>query len=130
MLGRYLRKTVIFDDGRTRNSTSKHVHGYPGFENSSPQEFIQKAWKDVIQYNSVKYVNEKVTEVERIADNNSSGFFILNTDSEKSISKARYIIIATGVRIQNLISKTLNYLMEMVLGIVLIAMDFKQPTKN
>lgn len=98
MLGRYLRKTVIFDDGRTRNSTSKHVHGYPGFENSSPQEFIQKAWKDVIQYNSVKYVNEKVTEVERIADNNSSGFFILNTDSEKSISKARYIIIATGVQ--------------------------------
>jgi thioredoxin reductase len=98
MLGRYLRKTVIYDNGRTRNSTSKHVHGYLGFENSSPQEFIQKAWKDVLQYNSIKVVKEKVTEVERITDNNSTDFFILNTGSGKSISKARYIIIATGVQ--------------------------------
>lgn len=98
LLGRYLRQTVIFDGGLTRNSTSKHVHGYLGFENSSPQEFIEKAWKDVLQYNSVKVVKEKVAKVERIADNNSSGFFILNTDSGQSIAKARYLIIATGVQ--------------------------------
>ena len=42
LLGRYLRQTVIFDVGVTRNATSKHIHGYLGFENSSPQEFIQK----------------------------------------------------------------------------------------
>ena len=75
LLGRYLRKTVVFDDGRTRNHTSKHVHGYLGFENSSPQEFIQKAWKDVLQYDSIKVVREKVTKVERNADNNTSVFF-------------------------------------------------------
>ena len=98
LLGRYLRKTVVFDDGRTRNYTSKHVHGYLGFENSSPQEFIQKAWKDVLQYNSIKVVREKVTEVERTADNNTSVFFKISTKSGQPIAKARYLIIATGVQ--------------------------------
>ena len=46
LLGRYLRPTVIFDGGETRNHASKHVHGYLGFENSSPKHIIQKAWKD------------------------------------------------------------------------------------
>jgi heterodisulfide reductase subunit A-like polyferredoxin len=59
LLGRYLRPTVIFDGGNTRNSTSKHVHGYLGFENSSPQEFMQKAWSDVLQYNSIKVVRDR-----------------------------------------------------------------------
>ncbi|CAN5473138.1 hypothetical protein BH18THE2_BH18THE2_34400 [soil metagenome] len=56
---KYLRKTMILDNGRTRNS-SIHVHGYLAFENSSPQEFMQKAWKDVLQYNSVQVVKENV----------------------------------------------------------------------
>ena len=98
LLGRYLRKTVVFDDGRTRNHTSKHVHGYLGFENSSPQEFIQKAWKDVLQYNSIKVVREKVTKVEKNADNNTNVFFNISTNSGQPIAKARYLIIATGVQ--------------------------------
>ena len=130
MLGRYLRKTVIYDNGRTRNSTSKHVHGYLGFENSSPQEFIQKAWKDVLQYNSIKVVKEKVTEVERITDNNGTRLFHTKYGFRKIHIQSKIHNYSTGYRIQNLISKTLNYLMEMVHGIVLIAMDFKQPTKN
>ena len=98
LLGRYLRKTVVFDDGRTRNDTSKHVHGYLGFENSSPQEFMQKAWKDVLQYDSIKVIREKVTKVERNTDNNTSDFFKISTNSGQPIAKARYLIIATGVQ--------------------------------
>jgi thioredoxin reductase len=98
LLGRYLRKTVIFDNGRTRNYTSKHVHGYLGFENSSPQEFIQKAWKDVLQYNSIKVIRERVTKIERNVDKNTNTFFEINTDSGQSIAKAKYLIIATGVQ--------------------------------
>lgn len=96
LLGRYLRPTVIFDGGNTRNSASKHVHGYLGFENSSPQEFIQKAWRDVIQYNSVKVVKEKVIKVERNA-NNSNYSFLLTTESGKLVTTAKYLIIATGI---------------------------------
>jgi thioredoxin reductase len=96
LLGRYLRPTVIFDGGNTRNSTSKHIHGYLGFENSSPQEFMQKAWRDVLQYNSVKVVKEKVIKVERNT-NNSNYSFLLTTESGKVVTTAKYLIIATGI---------------------------------
>ena len=98
LLGRYLRQTVIFDSGPTRNSTSKHIHGYLGFENSSPKELIQKAWVDVLQYNSIKIVRQKVVKVEKTADSNSADSFIIVTDSGRFIAKARYIILATGVK--------------------------------
>ena len=77
-LGRYLRQTVIFDSGPTRNFRSKHIHAYLGFENSSPTELIQKAWKDVLQYDSIKVVREKVVKAEVISDNDSTGFFMLS----------------------------------------------------
>jgi thioredoxin reductase len=96
LLGRYLRPTVIFDGGNTRNSTSKHVHGYLGFENSSPQEFMQKAWSDVLQYNSIKVVREKVIRIERNTSN-SNYFFLLTTESGEVVTTAKYLIIATGI---------------------------------
>ena len=102
LLGRYLRQTVIFDDGPTRNSKSKHVHAYLGFENSSPKEVIQKAWKDVLQYNSIKVVREKVVKVESVYDNNnnnnSNSHFILSTGSGEFTVKAKFLVISTGVQ--------------------------------
>ena len=100
LLGRYLRPTVIFDGGKTRNSTTKHVHGYLGFENTSPKEFIQKAWNDVRQYDSIKLVKERVETVER-----SDQLFLLKTAGDggggggarRTPVKAKYIIIATGI---------------------------------
>ena len=97
LLGRYLRKTVVFDNGNTRNHTSKYIHGYLGFENSPPREFLQKAWKDVLHY-SVKVVKEKVVKVEKREDNNFNIFYELRTNSRQQIAKAKYLIIATGVQ--------------------------------
>lgn len=93
LLGRYLRPTVIFNGGDTRNSTSKHVHGYLGFENVQPKQFIQKAWGDVLQYDSIKVIKEKVNKVER----DEQSFLLMTEDGRKS-AKAKYIIIATGIR--------------------------------
>ena len=101
LLGRYLRQTVIFDDGPTRNFKSKHVHAYLGFENSSPQELIQKAWKDVLQYDSIKVVREKVVKVEIVHDNNNNNnnaHFILSTHSSEFTVKAKFLVISTGVQ--------------------------------
>jgi thioredoxin reductase len=97
LLGRYLRKTIIFDIGKTRNHTSKYIHGYLGYENSSPQDFIKKAWKDVLQY-SIKVIKEKVIKVERQDDNNFNVFCESSSNSREPIAKARYLIIATGVQ--------------------------------
>src|SRR3954451_21539846 len=33
LLGRYIRPTIIFDSGNTRNSVTRQVHGYLGYEN-------------------------------------------------------------------------------------------------
>ena len=101
LLGRYLRQTVIFDDGPIRNSKSKHVHAYLGFENSSPKELIQKAWKDVLQYDSIKVVREKVVKVEIVHDNNNNNnnaHFILSTHSSEFTVKAKFLVISTGVQ--------------------------------
>jgi thioredoxin reductase len=109
LLGRYLRSTIIFDVGFHRKS---NIHGYLGFEKSSSEEVIQKAWKDVLQYKSVKVIQEKVTVIER--DYNNNLFLIsiegdnkkekeekLNNqesiDSGNIKARARYLIIATGV---------------------------------
>src|ERR671927_1461329 len=96
LLARYLRPTVIFNGGETRNPTSKHVHGYLGFENSSPKHIIQKAWKDVLQYDSIKVVKVKIDTI-KMSDKK---YFLLKTsESQERISvRSKYIIIATGIK--------------------------------
>lgn len=96
LLGRYLRPTVIFDGGETRNHTSKHVHGYLGFENSSPKHIIQKAWKDVLQYDSIKVVKVKIDTIKR----SNKNYFLLKTSDgqERTSFRSKYIIIATGIK--------------------------------
>ena len=93
VLGRYLRPAVIFDAGKTRNDITKHVHSYLGLENISPRKFIKKAWKDVLQYRSLEVIKQKVQRIEK-----SSQYFVVRTDGEEASVKAKYIIIATGVR--------------------------------
>lgn len=92
LLGRYLRPVVIFDVGKTRNDNTKHIHSYLGLENTSPRTFIKKAWKDVLQYNSVHLIKQKVQRIE-----NHNQHFVVNTEDSESSIIAKYIIIATGV---------------------------------
>ncbi len=102
LLGRYLRPTIIFDVAKHRTS---RIHGYLGFEKSPIKEVVQKAWKDVIQYRSVKRVEERVERVDKDYDNN---LFLITTTTKKDDgltkddvikrrAKAKYLIIATGV---------------------------------
>ena len=97
MLGRYLRTTVIFDGGKSRNHTSNAVHGYLGFENSSPEELLQKAWEDVGQYRSVKVVRERVVKVTKTKIDDDNDLFNLATESGETYTRAKYIILTTGV---------------------------------
>ena len=104
LLGRYLRPTIVFDVVKHRKS---RLHGYLGFEKSQIEEVLQKSWKDVLQYHSVKRVEERVEKVEKDRDNN---IFIITTTSKnendnshskditiKRKAKAKYLIMATGV---------------------------------
>jgi thioredoxin reductase len=92
LLGRYLRPVAIFDWGKTRNDNTKHIHSYLGLENASPRTFIKKAWNDVLQYNSVRVIKQKVQRIE-----NHNQYFVVRTEENKPSIIAKYIIIATGV---------------------------------
>ena len=92
LLGRYIRPTIIFDSGNTRNSVTRQVHGYLGFENICPTQLIKKAWKDVKQYESIKVIHEKIEFVSKDKD-----IFLLTTDKTRSSIKCRYVIVATGI---------------------------------
>jgi thioredoxin reductase len=100
LLGRYLLPTVIFDGGKTRNFMTKQVHGYLGLENTTPKQFIQKAWRDVLQYESIKVIKTKVERVKR-----EGPLFLLSTKEEdkrrtrrRILVKTNHVIIATGIK--------------------------------
>ena len=73
LLGRYLRSTIIFDVKETRKSL---IHGYLGFEKTPREELLKKSWQDVLQYNSIKRVENKVEKIEKDIDSN---LFIIST---------------------------------------------------
>jgi thioredoxin reductase len=124
LLRRYIRSTIIFDGGKPRNYTSKHLHGYLGFENSFPNRVMQKAWNDILQYNSIKVIRKKVVKVE-----NNSGLS-LSTESANNLIRSIYLLIATGVEDSKQKLKTLKCLTAIEHGIVLTVMGLKPSTRN
>lgn len=99
ILGRHLRPTIIFDIGKYRKS---NLHGYLGFENSSREKVIQKAWKDVLQYKSIKVVKEKVIAIEKDYNNN---LFLIKTKGEKNKKKERKAIVQESIDNENIKAK-------------------------
>ncbi|MGN6629615.1 MAG: NAD(P)/FAD-dependent oxidoreductase [Candidatus Nitrosocosmicus sp.] len=114
LLGRYLRSTIIFDVREPRKSL---IHGYLGFERTPRENLIQKSWEDVLQYKSVKKVEEIVQKVEK--DTNNNLFLITSEATEREIkekdkkkskdddknnfnmnrkAKSKYLIIAPGIK--------------------------------
>ena len=91
LLGRYMIPTIVFDGGPTRNSVTRHVHGYLGFEGISPQELVRKARQDVSRYSSVTIVRAKVTGAKR------DGARFMLFAGGRTFS-AKRVIIAAGVQ--------------------------------
>ena len=110
LLGRYLRTTIIFDVKETRKSL---IHGYLGFEKTSREDLIQIAWHNVLQYDSIKRVENKVENIEKDTNND---LFLITTATAKSYvegnnfdkiknnvirknkARAKYLIICTGIK--------------------------------
>lgn len=91
LIGRYLVTAVIFDGGATRNSMTRRVHGYPGFENISPKMLVGKMRADVIKYRSVNIVRGRVNRIGR-----RGRYFAIRSGQKTFLAK--YVIIATGVQ--------------------------------
>lgn len=90
-LGRYRRRTILFDSGEYRNRWVDESHGYLGLDCVNPAELRERALADLKRYSVVERRADRVTAA-RVTD----GMFELSTDEERV--EARRVVLATGVR--------------------------------
>jgi thioredoxin reductase len=90
-LARARKRTILFDDGVTRNRFARAGHGFLGLDGRAPFEMRMAGRRDVSAYPSVTLVDERVTGI--VAD---LGRFHLATAQRQVV--ANRVILAFGMR--------------------------------
>lgn len=91
ILGRSLRRTVVFDHGELRNLAADHAHNLFTREGVPPEALHEIARRQLAGYASVCLYDAEVLEARRTRD----GFRLHDTDGREVL--ARRILLATGV---------------------------------
>ena len=91
-LGRSLRKVLIIDSGRPCNRPTPHSHNFIIQDGENPGTIAEKAKKQVLNYNTVKFHNDLAIRGEKT----DTGFEI--TTQTGSIFVAKKLVFATGVK--------------------------------
>ena len=91
VLGRCRRRVVLFDTGRPRNASSRHLHGYLTRDGTAPLELIRLAREELRPY-AIEMREAEVTAVACIKD----GFEITLASGERVAT--RTVLVASGVR--------------------------------
>src|SRR5699024_10397085 len=89
--GRGLRETLIIDADEPRNKVTEVSNGFLTQDGTSPHEFRENARKDVLKYDNVALMNDRVTDIEKDGDD-----FIISTNSDEY--KSRQVLLATGLK--------------------------------
>jgi thioredoxin reductase len=90
-LGRYRRRTVMFDSGEYRNANVHETHGYFGSDAVDPGELRRRGLCDLHRYETVSTKRDRVIAARAIEDG-----FVLTSESGDECS-ARSVVLATGV---------------------------------
>lgn len=90
-LGRYRRKTLVFDSGDQRNLAATKTHGYFTRDGASPQDLIDAAESELGRYDTVELIKQPVDGMERDGD-----MFLVRCGNRRI--KACRILLATGVK--------------------------------
>ncbi len=90
-LGRALRKVLIVDSGHPCNIKTPNSHNFITHDGEKPSVLAQKAKKDVLQYPTVTFWEDRVVDAEQKGEG-----FEFRTQKGKFFS-AKKIIFATGV---------------------------------
>lgn len=90
-LGRYRRRTLVLDTGRTRNRFAHASHGYLGSDGSHPSEIHERALSDVRRYDSVRIEEAVATSAARDGDR-------FEVVSPAGNFRARRLLLASGVK--------------------------------
>lgn len=91
-LGRALRNVLIIDSGLPCNRYTPHSHNFLTQDGEKPNAIAEKAKMQVLNYSSVKFVNDLAISGKKI----ENGFAI--TTQTGKIYKAKKLIFATGLR--------------------------------
>lgn len=92
LLGRSMRKVLLFDQGKPRHAPARHSHGFLTRDGVSPTELRGLAYKELSMYSSVQKIDEEVIDVRQAA----GGYEVLSSKGKRA--QARTILLCTGVR--------------------------------
>lgn len=91
-LGRSLREVLIIDSGSPCNRQTPHSHNFITQDGVPPGEISKIAKEQVLNYDTVNFLNDLVVGVERIRD----GFSVTTKSGDSLVSKK--LIFATGIK--------------------------------
>lgn len=91
-LARYRRTVVVLDSQEHRNRWVEQAHGYLGSDPVHPGELLDRARRDLQQYETVEIRQLKATSAQCSVD----GLFSIAVDDDTEIH-ARRVVFATGV---------------------------------
>lgn len=91
VLGRCLRRVVVWDAGNPRNAPARVFNGYLSRDGSKPGDFLAICREQLARYDTVELRKGEVISAER----NDDGF-IIKLDSGEPIA-SRMLLLATGV---------------------------------
>lgn len=91
-LGRSLRTVLIIDSGKPCNRQTPYSHNFITQDGVKPKELFEKAKRQVLEYNTVQFLNDLVISTAKI----SNGFEIETKLKEKI--KAKKVLFSTGVK--------------------------------
>jgi thioredoxin reductase len=90
LLGRCMRKILLFDSGHYRNAWSDAMHAYLSRDGVNPREFINLAHQDLEKYDfELKH--------KEVVGARCSGNFFEVTDSDNQVYLSRKLLLATGI---------------------------------
>jgi thioredoxin reductase len=91
-LARQLHTAVVFDNGKYRNGTGKHMHTVLTWDHKDPQEYRETARKQILdRYNTIQFADIGVQKIEKKGDS----CFIVQDETGKEW-EAKKVILAVG----------------------------------
>lgn len=91
LLGRCMRKVLLFDSGKGRNRWSDSMNGFISRDGTNPVEFVQMARRELGKY-QIEVKNKLITNVRR-----TENYFEVE-DQDKQCYVSRKVLLATGVK--------------------------------
>lgn len=91
-LGRALRNVLIIDSGLPCNRQTPHSHNFITQDGEKPAAIAEKAKKQVLKYETVKFHNDLAVSGKKTEDG-----FVISTQSREEFT-AKKLIFATGVK--------------------------------